>query len=117
MQKCTRTYFIRSGSLTEKELDKYTDHHHFQCKYLSKKNTIQSTVHHYYNTTGVDKQQSEDSADSTDEEDEEESENGEYIVLNEFGDESESEAEQVSFTRSGRSTDNKRRMESDWLFY
>ena len=55
--------------------------------------------------------------DSTDEEDKEESENGEYIVLNEFGDEEESEAEQVSFTRSGRSTGNKRRMESDWLFY
>jgi len=61
MQKCTRTYFTRSGSLTVKELDKYTDHHHFQCKYLSKKNTIQSTAHHYYNTTGVEKQQSEDS--------------------------------------------------------
>jgi len=55
----------------------------------------------------------EDSADSTDEEDEEESENGEYIVLNEIGDEeaeAEAEAEQVSFTRSGRSTGNKRRM-------
>ena len=55
--------------------------------------------------------------DSTDEEDEEESENGEYIVLNEIGDEEESEAEQVSFNRSGRSSGNKRRMESDWLFY
>jgi len=35
----------------------------------------------------VNEQQSEDSADSTDEEDEEESENGEYVVLNENGDE------------------------------
>jgi len=65
----------------------------------------------------VDEQQLEDSADSTDEEGEEGSENGEYIVLNEIGDEEESGAEQVSFTRSGRSTGKKRRMESDWLFY
>jgi len=58
--------------------------------------------------------------DSSDEEDEEVHENGEDIVLNEIGDEEESEeseAEQVSFTRSGRSTGNKRRMESDWMFY
>jgi len=63
----------------------------------------------------VDEQQSEDSADSTDDEEdeEEESENGEYIVLNEIGDEEESQAEQVSFTRSGRSTGSKRKMESD----
>jgi len=65
----------------------------------------------------VDEQQSEDPADLTDKADEGESENGEYIVLNEIGDEEESEADQVSFTRSGRSTGNKRRMESDWLFY
>ena len=63
----------------------------------------------------MDQQQSEHSANSTDEEDEEESENGENIVLNEIGDEEESEAEQVSFTRSGRST-GKKRMESHWLF-
>ena len=34
---------IRSGSLlklTVKEQDKYTDHHHLQCKYLSKKKTF-----------------------------------------------------------------------------
>ena len=45
----------------------------------------------------MDEQQSEDSADSTDDEEdeEEESENGEYIVLNEIGDEEESQAEQV----------------------
>ena len=63
----------------------------------------------------MDEQQSEDSADliMTNEEDEEGSENGEYIVLNEIGDEGESEAEQVSFTRSGRSTGKKRRMERD----
>ena len=100
-----------------KELDKYTDHHHFQCKHLSKKDKIQSTTNHYYNTTGVDKHQSEDSANSSDEDDEEESDDDEDIVLNEIEDEEESEAEQVSFTRSGRSTGNKRIMESDWLFY
>ena len=113
---------IRSGSLVKlavKGLDKYTDHHHLQCKYLSKEDKIQCKTHHYYSTTGVHKQQSEDSADSSDEDDKEESEDGEDIVLNEIGEEEseESEAEQVSFTRSETSTGNKRRMDSDWLFY
>lgn len=48
----------------------------------------------------MEDRQVEDSADSSDEDDETESEDG----------------EDVSFIRSGRSTDNKRRMESDWLF-
>ena len=75
---------MQSGSLlklTVKELDKYTDHHHLQCKYFSKKDKIQTITHHYYSTTGVDEQQSEDSADSSDEDDEEESEDDEGIVL------------------------------------
>ena len=57
--------------------------------------------------------------DSSDEGDEEVHENGEHIVLNEIGDEEleESEAEQVSVTRSRRSTGNKGRMKSDWMFY
>ena len=51
-----------------------------------------------------------------DEYDEIESEDGEDVVLNEIGDKEESK--EVSFTyRSGRGTGNKRRMESDCLFY
>ena len=47
---------IRSGSLVKlavKGLDKYTDHHHLQRKYLSKEDKIQCKTHHYYSTTVV----------------------------------------------------------------
>ena len=49
---------------------------------------------------------------SSDEDDEVESED-EDIVLNEIGDEEESKAEEVTFTRYGRTNGNKKRLESN----
>ena len=56
---------FQSGALhkpTVKELDKCTDYHHLQCKYLSKKVKIQSITHHYY-TEEEEWQQAEDLVD------------------------------------------------------